>query len=398
VSVRVLQSFPHKIGAGRICTTAWHQAADTSAAGAEVTVAAGVVHRPLPAGVRTWTTLSRGRLRIPYSVVGSDRALALHDQLVARRLPRLESEVDVVHTWPLAALATLREAKRRGITTVLERPNAHTRFAYTTVREESERLGVSLPPDHEHAFNASRLAHEEQEYELADYLLCPSEFVAESFRNQGFPEEKLLRHSYGYDPALFRPAAASPHGSGRSGLAVLFVGLCAVRKGLHFALDAWLRSPASDSGSFVIAGEFLPEYQAALADRLAHPSVSVLGHRSDVPELMRRHSVLVLPSIEEGSPLVCMEAVGSGLVPLVSEACAEVNVNDNALVHPIGDVERLASHFTLLHRDRSELDRLRDSCLEAAPQLTWGHAGEVLRDAYCQARSGRATGLAGAAL
>ena len=33
---------------------------------------------------------------------------------------------------------------------------------------------------------------------------------------------------------------------------------------------------------------------------LAHPSVKVLGHRNDVPELMRKSDILVLPSIEEG--------------------------------------------------------------------------------------------------
>ena len=29
--IRVLQSFPHRIGAARICTTAWHQAEGVAA-------------------------------------------------------------------------------------------------------------------------------------------------------------------------------------------------------------------------------------------------------------------------------------------------------------------------------------------------------------------------------
>ena len=82
---------------------------------------------------------------------------------------------------------------------------------------------------------------------------------------------------------------------------MLFVGVAAVRKGLHYALEAWLRSPASDDGRFLIAGEFLPEYAQRLSTMLAHPSVHALGHRNDVPELMRTSDVLVLPSIEEGS-------------------------------------------------------------------------------------------------
>jgi glycosyltransferase involved in cell wall biosynthesis len=57
---------------------------------------------------------------------------------------------------------------------------------------------------------------------------------------------------------------------------------------------------------------------------LSHPSVRVLGHRNDVPELMRKSDILVLPSIEEGSALVAAEARGSGCALLVSEAAGAV--------------------------------------------------------------------------
>lgn len=380
MSVRVLHSFPHKIGAERIATTAWHQAAGASAAGADVTVAAAVVHKALPPEVHVWATLSRGRVRLPYRVFGTVRTLAIHDRLVAAWLARHPGRFDVVHTWPLAARETLLTARRMGIPTVLERPNAHTRFAYDVVARESERLGVVLPPDHEHAYNEARLAKEEEEYRLADYLLCPSEFVASTFRSQGFDDADLLRHQYGYDDECYHPDPA--HQRDSDGLQVLFVGVCAVRKGVHFALEAWLRSPASKTGTFSIAGGFLPAYRDRIAHLLDHPSVRVLGHRDDVPELMRQSDVFVLPSIEEGSPLACMEAVGSGCVALVSDACAAVAVNDNALVHRVGDVDTLSAHMTLLHQEPERVARMRAAALAAAPQFTWASAGRSLADAY----------------
>jgi glycosyltransferase involved in cell wall biosynthesis len=408
VAVRILHSFPHKIGASRICTTAWWEVASVADAGGDVTLYAGAVQRPLPAGVRTRTTLARGRWRIPYRVLGTRRALALHDRLVARALPGLRGRVDVVHTWPLAGQETLRTARRLGIATVVERPNAHTRFAMEAVARECERLGVVLPPGQEHAYDPGKLRQEEAEYDLADYLLCPSEFVARTFREAGFAPERLLRHGYGYDDRVYFPAAGHgvPAAGGRDGrgagldacdggsggldarergsggLDALFVGVCAVRKGLHFALEAWLRSPASETGTFRIAGEFIPGYEERLAELLAHPSVHVLGHRDDVPELMRRSDVLMLPTIEEGSPLVCMEAVGSGCVPLVSEVCDAVCVEENALVHRVGDVDALAGQLTLLHEDRDRLDELREACLRVAPTLTWAAAGRQLLGAY----------------
>ncbi len=379
--VRVLYSFPHKIGAARICTTAWYQVAGVAAAGAEVLVFPGAIHKPLPSGIRVRPTLGRGRLRIPYRLLGRLRALELHDRIVARRLGGIAQEVDVVHVWPLAARHTLASAKALGVPTVLERPNAHTRLAYEVVRAESDRLRVPLPPDHEHAYNEEVLRREEEEYRMADYLLCPSDFVIASFVEEGFQPGKLLRHDYGFDPSVYFPGdrlAANP-----PGLTVLFAGVAAVRKGLHFALEAWSRSSISEQGRFMIAGAFLPAYRDHLSAELDRPSVEMLGYRTDVPDLMRRSDALVLPSLEEGSALVCAEAMACGCVPLVSDAASgHAKHMVNALIHRAGDVETLAEHMTLLQKDRSLLRRLKAGALASAPDATWESAGRTLLAAY----------------
>jgi glycosyltransferase involved in cell wall biosynthesis len=164
---------------------------------------------------------------------------------------------------------------------------------------------------------------------------------------------------------------------------MISVGVCAVRKGLHFALEAWLKSPASRDGTFLIAGEFILAYEKKLAPMLAHPSVKVLGHRTDVPELMRRSDILVLSSIEEGSALATAEARGSGCVLLVSEAAGAIcQHGENALVHPVGDVETLSQHITSLHQDRTLLEKLRAASLNTVNEITWTSAGVKLLQAY----------------
>jgi glycosyltransferase involved in cell wall biosynthesis len=311
------------------------------------------------------------------------RAVAMHDRIVARRIEKMVGQIDVIHTWPTGSLETLKTAARLGIPTVLERPNAHTGFAMEVVKQECDRLGVTLPPDHEHAFDAEKLRKEEAEYRAATRLLCPSEFVVKTFLDKGFKREQLVRHIYGYDEKVYYPGN-EPRDPKR-GLTMLFVGVCAVRKGVHFALEAWLKSPASKDGTFLIAGEFLPAYEEKLAAMLAHPSVKVLGHRNDVPDLVRKSDILVLPSIEEGFGLVITEAMGSGCVPLASEACTEIcDHMKTGLMHRIGDVEALTQHITLLHQDRALLAKLRTACLEVAPSITWTAAGQILQDAYRQ--------------
>lgn len=379
--VRAVYSFPLRLGADRICYTAWQQVNGLAAAGAELIVFPASLGRPVPANVRVRPTLARGKFRVPYRVIGTIQAVALHDWIVARRIEKLAGQIDIVHTWPLGALETLKTAKRLGIPTVLERCNAHTRYAMEVVAEECCRLGVTLPKGHEHAYNAKKLQKEEEEYALADRLLCPSDFVVKTFLDRGYPREKLARHQYGFDEKRYH-AGDEPRGN-EGGLTVLFVGVCAVRKGVHYALEAWLRSCASKQGTFLIAGQFLPAYREKLASMLAHPSVQVLGHRSDVPELMRKSDILVLPTLEEGSALVTSEARASGCVLLVSEAAGAVCRHmENALVHCVGDVAALAQHFTMLHNDRALLKRLRTASLATVSELTWSAASRVLLDAY----------------
>lgn len=390
--VKVLYSFPLRLGADRVCHTAWQQVSGLATAGAELLAFPASLARPVPAGVRVQPTLAFGKIRLPYRLFGTMRAVELHDRIVARRIEKLQGQVDIIHTWPLGALETLKTAKRMGIPTVLERPNAHTGFAMEVVQKECDRLGVTLPPEHEHAYNAEKLRREEAEYQLATRLLCPSEFVVKTFLDRCFAPEQLMRHIYGYDENVYYPGPENKDPS--RGLTVLFVGVCAVRKGVHYALEAWLKSPACKTGTFLIAGEFLPAYQEKLALMLAQPSIQVLGHRNDVPELMRKSDILVLPSIEEGSPLVVSEAAGSGCVPVVSTACAAHSAHlKSALVHEVGDVATLSQHITMLHEDRALLQRLRATCLTQRSEFTWTAAGRILLNAYRETLAGQGSAI-----
>ena len=377
---RVLYSFPHQLGAQRICYAAWQHVCGLAEAGAEVVAYPGVLHRPLPASVKVRPTLSRGKFRIPYRLLGRMGACDLHDRIVARRLPGLVGQIDLVHAFPLGALHTLKAARRLGIPTVLERCNAHTEYAYKIVQRECGRLGITMPRGHEHDFNARTLRREEAEYQEADYLLCPSDFVARTFLERGFPASRLARFQYGCDSRCHPPAEARDP---KRGLTVLFAAGCAPRKGLHFALEAWLQSEANRDGTFLVVGDFIPGYAEKLASWLAHPSVKQLGFRKDLPDVMRTSDILVLPSIEEGSALVTYDARSCGCVLLVSDASGAVCKHmENALVHNVGNVTALAEHLTLMHRNRTMLEQLRAASLSTANELTWLAAGLKMHAEY----------------
>ncbi len=176
--------------------------------------------------------------------------------------------------------------------------------------------------------------------------------------------------------------SAAPSG----GLNALFVGSCEPRKGLHYALQAWIDSGAAETGRFVICGNFVPGYREVVAKWLEHPSVEVRGFVDDPGLLMRQSDVFVFPSIEEGSALVTYEAQASGCVLVVSDATgARVEHLRTGLVHSAGDIETLTAHVRELSADPELRRRLRRATLERRDELTWDRAAEELVAVYAQA-------------
>jgi glycosyltransferase involved in cell wall biosynthesis len=378
--VRVLYSFPTRLGTVGIGTTAWQQVVGVAPHCSSLVVACASCERPLPDGVRLIETLRPWGLKLPFRALGFMRAVDLHDRRAAAALRRLAGEIDLVHCWPLGAERTLRTARELGIPGVLERPNAHTRFAFAAVEQVCRELGIPVDPSSPHFPRPERLEREEREYELADGLLCPSEFVAETFLAEGVPSSRILRHRYGYDPARFSPADGPPP---ERPFTVGFFGRGEPRKGLHLALRAWLDSGAADEGRFVIAGAIEPAYEAVIRDELAHPSVERHGHVPDPAALMRDCDVVALPSMEEGSALVTYEARACGCVLAISDrAGAPAEDGVDALVHRAGDAAALSAQLRTLASDPDALARLRAASLARARELTWADAGAALAEAY----------------
>jgi glycosyltransferase involved in cell wall biosynthesis len=383
--VRILYSFPDGIGRSGIGTTAFQQVREVARHGVHVTLYCTSLHGELPPSVRVVQTLSLFGRRVPHRALGVERTYRYHDRRVASALRRLGPDIDVVHCWPRATLQTARAASELGIPSFREVPNTHTAHAYEVVAHERELLGLASVPGHSHTFDAHLLELEEREYESADALLVPSEYSLQTFVDRGVPRDKLVLHRYGFDTDRFFAASNGSEARLSRPFTAVFVGRCEPRKGLHYALRAWLDSGAADSGRFIICGAFEPDYQSALEPLLAHPSVEVHGFVADPSALMRESDVFVFPSVEEGSALVAYEAQACGCVPVVSEATgARCEDGVDGFVHSPRDVKALSEHLRRLRSDPELLAQMRSAGLERSRELSWTAAGEELVQIYAE--------------
>jgi glycosyltransferase involved in cell wall biosynthesis len=89
-------------------------------------------------------------------------------------------------------------------------------------------------------------------------------------------------------------------------------------------------------------------------------TVSFAGQipQARVPELLRAHDIFLLASDYEGLPLSLLEAMGAGLVPVVSQlpsGIPEVVDAGNGMLVPVDDVAGYARAIIHLHGHRGEL-------------------------------------------
>ena len=347
------------------------------------------VRAPAAAGRRARAADAGARpVRIPYRPLGRLRALNLHDRMVAAALPRMAGEIDLVHTWPLGALATLRgraPARHPDRARAPERAHALRLRGRARGVRPARRPAAARP--RARVQRGRSCVARRRSTSLPTGCSARRTFVVKTFLDLGFAAERLVRHFYGYDHELFHPPP-QPRATA-TGLTVLFVGVARSARACTSRSRPGCARPPARRGRFLIAGEFLPEYEAN-----ARAAARAPERRGAGPPLRR-------PRADAQQP-TCWCCRASRRAPRWSARgrrqrlrAARLRRVDrgrrhgvNALVHGVGDVETLARQFTTLHSDRARLEQLREGCRVSAPEFTWAKAGERLLEIYGERRRG----------
>jgi len=186
--------------------------------------------------------------------------------------------------------------------------------------------------------------------------------------------EAYLTARYGADRVRYVPnflshecGAESSYakGSGRPRPRVLFVGWLIEAKGIPELLAAAARLPQAD---FEIVGPYSNEYRSTLNGLLgaAGEHVHLIGFEEHT-RVLERYAVsdaFVLPSRDEGFPLVILEAMAAGL-PIVSTRVGAVEdmVRDgiDGFLVEAGDIDALADRLKRLVDDKALRQRMGSS-------------------------------------
>jgi glycosyltransferase involved in cell wall biosynthesis len=295
----------------------------------------------------------------------------LFDNYVSKYLENSHSDIYVGFAG--TTHQSLITANDQGMTTIVERCSTHIRSQAKLLRKEYERQGNQRPP-----ISDAHIRREEKEYELADRVIVPSEFVYDSFLEQDFPEKKLIMEPFAVDVEAYRPNYDS---DGKTQF--LFAGIVGLRKGIPDLLNAWQQLDL-DGAELLIAGSIESEVEDLVSQYQSHNTVQFLGWCDNLGELYRESDVFVFPSIEEGSANVTYEAMASGLPLVTTPNSGWVGEGGKHGVEVRArDPPALASGIKELHQNpeqRKQMGRNARELMET--DYTWDRYGDRIYKQY----------------
>jgi glycosyltransferase involved in cell wall biosynthesis len=323
---------------------------------------------------------AKGLVRHETGWASIDQVWQSLDREAGRRLRRGDygANVRAVYAYEDCAEQSFLAARDLGLKRVYDLPIAYWETTQRLLREEAQRYPEWEPTLGATRDSAEKLSRKTRELELAELVVCPSQFVLESLPEKTRAEKKCLLAPFGTPIVDLDPRE---RGAG-SPLRVLFAGALTQRKGLA-DLFAAMKMLGSSEIELVVMGSLLQPlswYRERFPNFTYEPPRS---HR-EVLRLMQSCDVFVLPSIVEGRALVQQEAMACGLPVIATRnAGADDLIEEGAtgFLVPIRSPEAIAEKINWCATNRTLMSGMGIAARERAGELTWRAYGETITGA-----------------
>jgi len=294
------------------------------------------------------------------------------DRTVARRYA---GRFNVVYGMEHASAATFAAQRAAGGACVLRQVTAHGRVLSAVLRREAERFPQFVTPYHRLLMSSQQKldARKEREYGLSDLIVANSDYVRQTFIDNGVPAAKVVGIQTGCPPV--EPVQARS-GRGNTPLRFLYVGTLSLRKGFLYLLEAWRRLQPGGGAELWIAG---PAELDILPELARTHGISYLGvlNKPALHDAYRQSDVLILPTLCEGLAHVVLESLSFGLPVITTEASGAgrlVAQDENGFLVPCGDAAALAAAIDAALMWRAELPAMGARSAERASNWTVSHS------------------------
>lgn len=294
----------------------------------------------------------------------------IYDHWVASKIDKTKSKIFI--GWSGMSLHSIRESKKNGKITIVERGSSHILYQNRILLEEYRKFGIRFSID-------KRIIEKElKEYKEADYISIPSLFVKNSFLREGISESKLILNAYGagnhFRKQIDLPTSERP-------FRIVYMGTLSIRKGLLYLFEALkqLSIPLSEYEVWFLGS--IDKHLKPIAKKYQQENWRFFGHieHFQLNQYLLQCDVGVQPSLEEGLSMVIPQLMACGIPVIVTPNSGGENIvshDKNGFLVPIRDSRAIAEKIGMLFSDRQKLDKMKVMASETIEGgFTWDDYG-----------------------
>jgi glycosyltransferase involved in cell wall biosynthesis len=209
------------------------------------------------------------------------------------------------------------------------------------------------------------------EIELADSILCPSEFVRDSCLEEGVSAEKCQVIPYGFDTELFSPDPAWNVSEGA--WRCVFVGTFCYRKGSHILIsilpELRRRFPGLELHIF---GQVLDPPPEDIPGMVFHGHVP----QAILARELRKMHLMIFPTYFEGSAYAVYQALASGVPVLTTRNCGSVVDDSCGRVLDFPNTDAFAEKVAEALENPERLYQWHENAPRHASRYSWDVYGQ----------------------
>lgn len=281
---------------------------------------------------------------------------AFFDWMVSKILKK-NKDYQIFIGWSGMSYLSASQAKRDGKIVLIERGSSHILKQNEILSSEYNLFGINYTID-------KRFIEKElKEYELADYIVIPSEFVYNSFIEKGISKNKLYKIPYGVS-SFFKPIK---NVKDDNIFRILYLGSLTIQKGLQYLFEALEKLPI-DSKNFEVW--FIGSISAELNDlilRYKKSNWKFFGHINhyELNNFISQCDIAVQPSLQEGLSMVILQILSCG-VPVIATtntgATEIIDENKTGFIISIRDSNAIYDKIMMLYYDRIKMNEMKTNC------------------------------------
>ncbi|QPA29989.1 glycosyltransferase [Anoxybacillus caldiproteolyticus] len=258
---------------------------------------------------------------------------------------------DVIHTQDVISTACINRVRPKGpalvatlhgsvayeirhqLTTIHKSPTSYMARAYF---DELEHIGATS----------------------AEFTIVANEWLRNVLTNEfRVPDEQIKVFHYGYDIETFIERMEEKKSSIKrpdDKKVIIYTGRLVETKGVHHLISALsqLKAIRNDWVCWIVGdGDKKAELQVQSKALGLEEDIFFFGKRDDIPYLLSKSDIFVLPSLLENQPLSVIEAQIAGNAVIVSDAGGLPEIVEHGvtgLISPAGNIEALCKNLNLL--------------------------------------------------